>query len=132
MARAVPGWRGKVEGGRLLLYDQQGFVRYRNGFEGSEVMVVVDKYRKQRSAGQNRYYWGVVIPAMAEYCGYGREEMHEALKWQLLRTHAEAGLPSVRSTSNLNTAEFTDYIEQCRRLAAEWGVYIPDPGETRQ
>lgn len=52
---------------------------------------------------------------MAEHCGYEPEEMHDAL---------------VRSTAKLNTAEMTEYIEQCRRLAAEMSIYIPDPNET--
>jgi len=33
----------------------------------------------------------------------------------------------VKSSAALNTREFTEYIEQCRRLAAEMGVEIPDP-----
>jgi hypothetical protein len=27
-----------------------------------------------------------------------------------------------------HTAEFSEYIEQCRRLATDMGVAIPDPG----
>jgi len=57
--------------------------------------------------------------------------MHEALKWRFLQTHADQSgefevksswvrLPTVRSTADLDTAEFTEYIEQCRRLGRRW------------
>jgi hypothetical protein len=72
-----------------------------------------------------------VIPLMAESCGYEDEEMHDALKHQFLRDreNEKAGLVLVKSSADLNTAEFTEYVEKCRRLAAELGVVIPDPGE---
>jgi hypothetical protein len=79
----------------------------------------------------------VVIPLLAEHIGYETEEMHDALKWRFLQTHTQdehdtaaswVKLPTVRSTADLDTAEFTEYIEQCRRLGAEMGVVIPGPG----
>ena len=53
--------------------------------------------------------------------------MHEALKWRFLQKH-DGPLVTVRSTTDLDTAEFTEFIEQCRRLGAEMGVVIPGPG----
>jgi hypothetical protein len=44
------------------------------------------------------------------------------------RVPALVRLPTVRSTTDLDTAEFVEYIEQCRRLGAEMGVIIPSPG----
>lgn len=125
----VPVFRGKVEGGKLLLYDQAGFLKYRNTHEGHDVSVTVKRWRDPRSSPQNRYYWGVVVPLLADHCGYEREEMHAALKWRFLRIHDEGNLPTVQSSSALNTEEFTDYIEHVRALAAAMGVVIPDPGE---
>ena len=71
-----------------------------------------------------------MIPLLAEVAGYDDEEMHAALKMRFLRNHVGADLPSVRSTSDLDTAEFTEYIERVRQLAAEfYGLLIPNPGE---
>ncbi len=87
------------------------------------------KPQKNRSAQQNKYYWGVVIPMMGEYCGYNQQEMHEALKMKFLRRDHGNGLPTVRSTTVLNTVEFNDYVEEvCRFAAMEFGLVIPDPG----
>ena len=69
----------------------------------------------------------VVIPVLAERCGYEDEEMHDALKWRFLQKH-DGPMPTVRSTASLNTVEFSEYTAQCRRLAAQMGVMIPDPG----
>lgn len=129
MSLPAPVWRGKVEGGKLLLYDQQEFLDYRNRFEGQDVSVIIKRWRDPRSSPQNRYYWGLVVPLLADHCGYDREEMHDALKWRFLRIHDEGDLPTVQSTAALNTEEFTDYIEHVRALAAAMGVIIPDPGE---
>ncbi len=69
---------------------------------------------------------------MAEYCGYEPEEMHEALKVRFLLKHGFSNetttLPTIRSTTDLTTAEFSEYVDQCRRLAAEMGIIVPDPG----
>ena len=50
------------------------------------------------------------------------------MKMKFLRIHEDTDLPSVRSTAKLSTVEFAEYVEQVRRLAAEMGCYIPDPG----
>jgi hypothetical protein len=99
--------------------------------EGKRVAVRVTRQSQTRSLSQNAWYWGCVIPLLAEACGYEPEEMHDALKHQFLRDreNEKAGLVLVKSSADLNTAEFTDYVEKCRRLAAGLGVVIPDPGE---
>ena len=35
----------------------------------------------------------------------------------------------IRSTTSLNTEEFSEYVEKCRRFAEEQGMIIPDPNE---
>jgi hypothetical protein len=84
-----------------------------------------------RSSQQNRYYFGVVVKMIAEFCGYEPDEMHETLAMKFLRIEDDPilGTPRRQRTPKTNTAEFTEYIEQCRRLGAQLGLYIPDPGE---
>lgn len=124
-----PIFRGAIQKGKILLEMPKRFRELCCRLEGSQVEVVLRKHKRNRSNQQNRYYWGVVIHLLAEHCGYEQEEMHDALKQKFLRIHDDTELPTVRSTASLNTAEFTEYIEQARRLAAEMGVYIPDPGQ---
>ena len=72
----------------------------------------------------------MVIPLIAECCGYDSEEMKTALKLKFLRTGDDKnGLVRVRSTADLSVDEMTEFIEQIRRLAAEMGCAIPSPGE---
>lgn len=108
--------------------DAQAWIKH---LEGKEVAVEIRRYRPKRSINQNAYYHGVVIPWLAEAMGEegedGHERVHQALKIQFLMDRS-GKLPTVRSTASLDTAEFTEYIEQCRRLAAEmFGLNIPDP-----
>jgi hypothetical protein len=95
--------------------------------EGKDIAVRLVRFRESRTLSQNGYYWAVVVPMFAECCGYDDEEMHNALKMRFLMKH-DGPMPTVRSTTSLDTKEFTDYIESCRRLAAEMGCVIPDPG----
>jgi hypothetical protein len=124
----TPIFHGRIEGGRICLERREDFAALIQRLDGKDVELILRKHRRSRSRNQNAYYWGVVIPLIAEHCGYMDEEMHEALKWRFLQKH-DGPLPTVRSTTDLDTAEFTEYIEQCRILGAEMGVVIPGPGE---
>jgi hypothetical protein len=123
-------FRGKVGNGRLWLELRDDFAKLIQTLEGKDIEVILRKQRKQRSLNQNSWYWGCIIPLLSEHCGYDAEEMHGALKERFLRDreHETNGLVKIRSSTSLDTAEFTEYVESCRRLAAEMGVVIPDPG----
>ena len=100
--------------------------------KGKTVAVTCEERKKHRSNEQNAYYWGVVLKTIADYAGYRGEQeitgIHEELKRMFLQKIGKLNI--VKSTSSLNTAEFTDYIENIRLWAAqELGVYIPDPNE---
>jgi hypothetical protein len=115
-----------VEKGKLSLDSPGAFQATVARLEGKQIALRLTKHHHS----QNAYYWGVVIPLLAESCGYEDEEMHDALKHRFLRDRAneKGGLVLVKSSAALNTRDFTEYIEQCRRLGAEMGVAIPDPG----
>jgi hypothetical protein len=98
--------------------------------DGKPVEVTIQRERKKRSLSQNSYYHGVVVKMLADAAGYEPDEMHDALRWEFLRVHGEERLPSVRSTTELSTVEFEDYLSKCRMLGAQvYGVYVPGPGE---
>jgi hypothetical protein len=130
MSDPVPGFRASVTNGILVLQAQELFDRHLARYEGKVVEVFVRLFKTQRSLNQNRYYWGVVVAMIAEEAGYSLEEAHEALKFRFLAIHNGSLLPTVRSTTTLNTAEMEEYLESIRRFAAEfYGIVIPLPNE---
>ena len=122
---------GRVEGGRLKLVNENAFREQVKTLDGKDVELCIRKKKRSRSTNQNAYYWGVVIKLLANHCGYTDEEMHEALKFQFLRV--DGIIPTVRSTSDLTTSEFLEYISFIQVWASDTlGVYIPDPNELEQ
>jgi len=83
---------------------------------------------------QNRYYWGVVLATLSEWCGHEPEELHDYLKRYHLdpvRREFPTGLSMriVPSTTNLAVEEFSGYVDKVVQWAAEQGVNVPSPDE---
>ena len=99
------------------------------------VLVRVGQERLKRSTPQNKYYWGVVIKEMAEEHGCTDLEMHEILKSRhLIKDTIMYGgteYTIYRSTTELDTAEFEEYLEKCRFDALQHlGILVRKPNET--
>jgi hypothetical protein len=124
-----PVFHGRVKHGVMFLDDLPTYERHFAGLEGKRIDLIVRVHRDQRTSPQNRYYWGVVVTLLADHLGLEKQELHESLKLKFLVINPDAPLPVARGTSELDTAEFADYVERCRRLAAELGCVIPAPGE---
>lgn len=99
-----------------------------------QVTVQFSRPRKTRSNGQNRYYWGVVLSMVASETGHTSEECHEYFKQIMLpRQHMTIGeveqeVP--KSSTELTTIEFEQYLERVRAFAAqELRMTIPLPNE---
>jgi len=121
---------GTVSGGKFLPDNPETFKRVFYKYEGKRIIVKISRFKKSRSNNQNKYMWGAVYDIISDHTGYTTEEVHDAMKLLFLRVHRD-GLPdTVKSTSNLNTAEMEDYLENIRRWASvEMGLYIPLPRE---
>lgn len=129
-----PAFHGRVdEAGTLKLPPAvRGLLtRHLQALRGKSVTMTVKPFRKHRTDRQSRYYFGVVVPLIAEHCGYEKEEMHELLAMRFLRMDDDpvTGSPRRKHTPETDTKEFAEYVDACIRLASELGVYIPDPGE---
>ena len=121
-----------IQNGKLSFYqnERELFLQNLNNFEGKWAWLTITKFTKQRSLNQNKYYWGVLIKILSDSIGYTPDEMHEALKWHFLRVHDERPLETVRSTTELTTTEFEDYLESVRRWAVtDMNIDIPLPHE---
>jgi hypothetical protein len=126
----VPIFTGHVDtAGTLVLDAPYDYARHKGTLRGKPVEVVLRAKRRQRSLKQNNAYWGLIVPAIAEHCGYTKDEAHEALGFRFLRVgEPDAVLPARRSTADLTVQEFQDYCEAVKVFAAETlGIFIPDP-----
>lgn len=123
---------GKVLDGKLILQDPNWFREQLKSLEGKEVDVIVKRRKKTRSNPQNDYYFGVVVPAFMKIfegagIDYDKDKSHSILATKYLLIHEPYS--RVRSTTELSTVEFNDYLLELQQWAAEMGYYIPDPNE---
>jgi hypothetical protein len=132
---AVPVFHATVsEAGKLtMLPAVRGFMQHHlETLKGKAVVLTIAAEKKSRTDRQSRYYFGVVVPLIAEHCGYDKQEMHECLAMRFLRIEDDTitGSPRRKRTPATDTKEFAEYVDACIRLASELGVYIPDHGAT--
>lgn len=79
-----------------------------------------------RSQKQNAYYWGVVLKIMGAEIGYLDSEIHQLMGKEFLSYEKSPGELFIRSTTELNTKEFEDYLTNVRRFAAtELNIFVP-------
>jgi hypothetical protein len=71
-----------------------------------------------------------VFKLIADATGYSLDEAKDAMRWLFLREEHDILPPTVRSTTELDTQEFEEFMAACRRWASEFlGLYIPEPNE---
>lgn len=132
MSKPIPVFEARsTEQGGLVLAELEKFRRHLATLAGKPLELVVRRKRAKRSNEANRYYWGIVIPLIAEELGYDKDDCHEVLAMHFLRIEncPVTGAPRRKRTPDCDSAEFAEYVEKCIRLAAEHGVYVPQPGE---
>jgi len=90
-------------------------------------------YKKNRSLAANRLYW-LWITCIGDSIGYERDELHAIMADKFLPDEiVEYGGKQIikdKSTSRLNTKEFTVYLENIDKFAAaELGIVLPSPSD---
>jgi len=129
---------GRVDNGVFVPKDKALFVAAFRCHEGKDVEFQPVRHREVRSLNQNRYYWKVIIPSVADAMGEDDpESVHAVLKNECNYEIRAIGKGSERkeyrvplSTADLSTADFELYAERCRRFAAVFfGIYVPLPNE---
>ena len=130
-----------IENRKLRIVDQQLFSRHLENLAYKTKARPVDliirpkkKYRTHSAPGEksneNGYYWAVVIPILCAHFGYAPDEMHEALKFKFLRIGGTDALPKIKSSTQLSTFEWEEFMERIRVWAnQDFNVYIPCPNE---
>ena len=128
---------GYMEGGKLRC---DAFAKWLAAPGRESVTIDAKDTRPKRSSDANRYYWGVCVELIHEALKEGgielsREGTHELLRVRFLSVDRPIGkdgefVTYVRSTTELDTKEFVEYVESCKRFAAEYlGTVIPEPNE---
>lgn len=103
-------------------------------FGGQSIEIIIHRKKKHRSVQQNRYYW-MAVTMLSDHTGFTKDEMHSVLKTKFLKTekvNENTGViyEYVKSTTELTTTEFMDYVADIQRFASEeFDIFIPDPGE---
>lgn len=94
--------------------------------------VSLKQRKKRRSLDQNSYYHVAVVEPfllwLREEWGddsIDHDAAHEALRDTILGFREQNGIRIPRSTTKLDTKEFSDYVENCARWLAEFcGVVV--------
>lgn len=97
---------------------------------GSNYIIEVKKNRAIRSLSQNKYYHAI-LNIIAIDTGHTHEELHEAMKMKFncsVIFFPKGGSQIIsKTTSNLDSLEFTTYINQVKNWALnEFGIVIPE------
>lgn len=112
-------------------------------FNGKGVIVTFSKIKKTRSNGQNRFYWGIVIPliqnGLLDATGELRsaENIHYKILLPLFApineiVNKETGecIQERLTSSDLTTTQFMEYIMEVQKWSSEFlNIDIPNPNE---
>jgi hypothetical protein len=89
-------------------------------------------YRRVRSLSQNKLYY-LWLNCISDETGNQVEDMHEFFKDRFIpwssREVFGVELKIHATTTNLDTKEFTDYLEKIRMFALDQGIYLPNPND---
>lgn len=98
---------------------------------GKRYDVTVKIHRDKRTVDQNRllFLW---IGCISHETGYFKDEVYEIFKKKFLGTETfemwGEKVERVRSTTSLDTKQFSHYLEKIQQFASsEMGIILPDP-----
>jgi len=128
MAKPIPKFKGRVQNGKLKILNERDFNQYIQGLEGRVVSIIVKQFKHARTGQQNRYYWGVVLKVISDHTGYETDDLHDHFKTYFLRKPGK--LSSYYSTTELDTSQFTEYIDKVIRFAeTRLDISVPSPDD---
>ena len=120
---------------RLAIGSPEYYQTYLNKIPvGTPVTLIITNKKPKRTDQQNRFYWGVYLPAIARETGENDlERLHQLFKGKFLTewTGNVLGCPVrvTRSTTNLSVIEFSEFITNIHALTnvepppvEDWGL----------
>lgn len=93
-------------------------------------IIQIKKNKPVRSISQNKYYWAILNIIAISTGEHDRDELHKicARKFNGKIVELPSGAEQVgKETKNLDTAEFTAYVNRVKQWAKhEWNIIIPE------
>lgn len=89
---------------------------------------IIKEYKEKRSDPQNKYLRWWVYKAIADHTGYDDKYIHAIMGMKFLVDNS-GKLPYVKSTTDLTTGEFAEYIENVKNFMSEFWIIIPSAEE---
>lgn len=108
-------------------------------FEGAEITLTIEKKYNKRSNNQNAFYWGVLLPIIANLLKdatghyFSQEEAHDVLKsncnYKELVSESTGEITKIPlSTTELTTLEWLEFIEKVEHFVFDYfNVNLPKP-----
>lgn len=99
--------------------------------KGKSYDITISVKRSIRTISQHRLYW-LWVTCIEQETGNDKETLHEYFKQQFLGRQSvqifNTEVYPLRSTTGLNTKEFTDYLNKIQVFASsELGIVLPNP-----
>lgn len=119
-----------IEDKTFKILNLKAFREYTQQFkEGEDLVLSLERKKRNRSGQQNNYYWGVVLDLIARHTGHSSNELHEIYKRMFLPhefiTYNGKEIRVPGSTANLNTLTFGEYLDKIIAEAGSMGISIP-------
>lgn len=119
----------EIQKGQIVDLDTTKVMKHIASRKNGYYSLVIRKKTRNRSNKQNRFLWGVVYKILSDETGHSDEDVHRFLTGEFLKDRTGA-IHVVKSTKDLTTKEFEDYIEKIRVWSSETlNIYIPTPNE---
>jgi hypothetical protein len=110
-------------------------------FNGSDVVITIDKVKKKRSNNQNAFYWGVLIPLMQQGAkdtwgeSWSVDKAHKHLS-KLFVFHESVNIKTglitqtPKSTTELTTTDWEVYVTEISiYLLENFDIDAPEPNQ---
>lgn len=131
------------EHGKLVVDSPESYKQAIRNLDPGRYTVTIDNEEAKRSNAANRYLWGPIYSAIADYTGQSKEDIHDEMCARFTTrtinyTNPATGeiveLEVVTRTSGMKVGRFHAFVEQVKLFAAEFfGLTFEDaPAEFHQ
>ena len=102
-----------------MIWTKQDVLNYLEKDKEGDIYECSKKQKKTaRTLAQNKYYFWIIVPTIADFHWYYTIEVHELIK----------GMFKLETTTWLSTEEFIWLIKQIREIwQTKYNCYIPEP-----
>lgn len=127
---------GQIINGKPKISNREKMDTYLESLpEGAQFELIVSPIKDFRSLKLNRTYW-MYLTMIGDELGYTKHEMHDYFKAKFLCEITQVNgedILTCKSTSDLSTREFCEYLESIFYLCAEnFSIVLPDIQEIKQ